>query len=280
MWIVWTGGNDRFWDGMTASTFGAFDLLKIVAYDPTQPVDRDNALELSRARQRALLRPADRADPNRFGLLARSCAARTARADPFENETKYPGVAIGARGKTRAGGLLSTAMPTRHRRPAALSQPGFRRARRSALGRRRAITTIPTTTTTASWCGPIASACPAASATSGPSPINPPADPRNPQWAEPQFDRRRAVHVGRPALRLDSARRRQLHVPARAHLSPGRDGHVAGLDRQHQQPAHDERGLPPRRRGSSIAQRWGQETLAGGELNNKQFNDYRRRAGR
>src|SRR4051812_42516593 len=33
-WIVWTGGNDRFWDRMTAITFGAFDLLKIVAYDP------------------------------------------------------------------------------------------------------------------------------------------------------------------------------------------------------------------------------------------------------
>ena len=32
MWLVWTGGNDRFWDGMTASTFGAFDLLKIVTY--------------------------------------------------------------------------------------------------------------------------------------------------------------------------------------------------------------------------------------------------------
>ena len=28
MWLVWTGGNDRFWDVMTASTFGAFDLLK------------------------------------------------------------------------------------------------------------------------------------------------------------------------------------------------------------------------------------------------------------
>ena len=23
-WIVWTGGNDRFWDGLTGSTFGAF----------------------------------------------------------------------------------------------------------------------------------------------------------------------------------------------------------------------------------------------------------------
>src|SRR5512143_708634 len=41
MWNVWSGGNDRFWDTMTASTFGAFDLLKIVAYNPDKPIDRD-----------------------------------------------------------------------------------------------------------------------------------------------------------------------------------------------------------------------------------------------
>ena len=40
MWLVWTGGNDRFWDRMTNLTFGAFDLLKIVAYDPRKPIDR------------------------------------------------------------------------------------------------------------------------------------------------------------------------------------------------------------------------------------------------
>src|ERR1700761_2754628 len=28
-WIVWTGGNDRFWDSVTNYTFGSFDLLKI-----------------------------------------------------------------------------------------------------------------------------------------------------------------------------------------------------------------------------------------------------------
>src|SRR5262245_15850449 len=39
-WVVWAGGNDRFWDKMTGYTFGAFDLLKIVAYDPSKPVDR------------------------------------------------------------------------------------------------------------------------------------------------------------------------------------------------------------------------------------------------
>src|SRR5258707_15460534 len=33
MWLMWTGGNERLWDGLTASTFGGFDMLKIVSYD-------------------------------------------------------------------------------------------------------------------------------------------------------------------------------------------------------------------------------------------------------
>src|SRR5262245_15406378 len=35
MWIVWTGGNDKFWDVMTTKTFGAFDLLQIVTSHPS-----------------------------------------------------------------------------------------------------------------------------------------------------------------------------------------------------------------------------------------------------
>ncbi len=34
MWLVWTGGNDRFWDYMANNTFGAFDLLKILSSYP------------------------------------------------------------------------------------------------------------------------------------------------------------------------------------------------------------------------------------------------------
>src|SRR5678815_1574746 len=30
-WIVWTGGNDRFWDVITVNSFGGFDLLKILS---------------------------------------------------------------------------------------------------------------------------------------------------------------------------------------------------------------------------------------------------------
>jgi hypothetical protein len=29
-WIVWTGGNDRFWDHLVGKSFGAVDFLKIL----------------------------------------------------------------------------------------------------------------------------------------------------------------------------------------------------------------------------------------------------------
>ena len=33
-WIVWTGGNDRFWDYMANHTYGVFDLLKVLSSPP------------------------------------------------------------------------------------------------------------------------------------------------------------------------------------------------------------------------------------------------------
>src|SRR5262249_10510933 len=51
-WLVWTGGNDRFWDRMTVATVGAFDLLKTLSsfpycdsqVNPNPPPDCDNNL--------------------------------------------------------------------------------------------------------------------------------------------------------------------------------------------------------------------------------------------
>ncbi|MBC7929700.1 MAG: hypothetical protein H7Z38_03940, partial [Rubrivivax sp.] len=42
MWIVWTGGNDRFWDGISATSFGSVDLLKTVSSHPKLKFSRDN----------------------------------------------------------------------------------------------------------------------------------------------------------------------------------------------------------------------------------------------
>ena len=42
MWLVWTGGNDRFWNQMTQYTFGAFDLLKAISSHPSLGYSRAN----------------------------------------------------------------------------------------------------------------------------------------------------------------------------------------------------------------------------------------------
>jgi len=42
MWLVWTGGNDRFWDWMGKPTLGGFDLLKIVAPPQGAYMDRQD----------------------------------------------------------------------------------------------------------------------------------------------------------------------------------------------------------------------------------------------
>ena len=34
MWLVWTGGNDRFWDVISATSFGTLDFLKTVSSHP------------------------------------------------------------------------------------------------------------------------------------------------------------------------------------------------------------------------------------------------------
>jgi hypothetical protein len=122
MWVVWTGGNDRFWDGLTTSTFGAFDLLKIVAYDPNKPIDRaERWKRLGLINEPCMDAPAA-PDPNRFGLMFDTRKAGCP-ADPFEDETRYPGVKVGARGSTvpSAKGAASG----RRRSRAAIQPPFF-----------------------------------------------------------------------------------------------------------------------------------------------------------
>jgi hypothetical protein len=42
MWLVWTGGNDRFWDTVIKDSFGTFDLLKMISSAPGLPYSRDS----------------------------------------------------------------------------------------------------------------------------------------------------------------------------------------------------------------------------------------------
>ncbi|WP_245647729.1 hypothetical protein [Novosphingobium lentum] len=97
MWLVWTGGNDRFWDTMSRPTYGGFDLLKIVAPDPAGPNRHANRwYQLGLVNEPCFAAPTK---PDAYGLW-RDSRDPACAPDPFANAAKYPGVKIGARGTT------------------------------------------------------------------------------------------------------------------------------------------------------------------------------------
>jgi len=103
MWIVWTGGNDRLWNKMTEYTFGAFDLLKIISSHPSLGYSRDNRWNYLGLVNEPCFEKATAPNKERRGLWL-DVRSKDCQPDPFENETKYPGVKIGSRGQSLGDG--------------------------------------------------------------------------------------------------------------------------------------------------------------------------------
>jgi hypothetical protein len=97
-WNVWTGGNDRLWDKLTVSSFGALDLLKTLSSHPKLNATRDNRWYYLGLVNEPCFEKATGPDPDRFGLWLDKRSSNCP-PDPFENEAKYPGVQVGSRGK-------------------------------------------------------------------------------------------------------------------------------------------------------------------------------------
>jgi hypothetical protein len=264
MWMVWSGGNDRFWDKMTRYTFGAFDLLKIIAYDPNKPIDRANRWKYLGLVNEPCFEPPKTPDPNRFGLLLDARRA-DCPADPFENEAKYPGIRIGARGKTVPVGSLygyATGIVGLRLFP----NPDFDEAAKAKWSAEAYFKGD------LSLVRPYRVGMSCAFCHAGPSPVHPPADAANPQWADlsstvgaqymwvdrlfvyranPDNFMFQLVHTYRPGA-MDTSLVSTDNIN-----NPRTMNAIYSLDARLDQ-----------------ALRWGHETLAGGQLNNKQFNDY------
>lgn len=97
-WLVWSGGNDRFWDHLNAVSYGTVDFLKTLSSYPTLSANRDNRWEILGVVNEPCFVKATGPNPDRYGLWL-DIRKKNCPADPFEDEKKYPGVAIGARGK-------------------------------------------------------------------------------------------------------------------------------------------------------------------------------------
>src|SRR6266568_3845847 len=312
-WVVWTAGNDTLWDFLANNTFGAFDLLKIVSSHPgirycgnKNPVygygeggkgeDRQ-FYEVSRQNrwkylglvnepgfQQWDLKGCDwkndkksEAEPygkcgdhNRFGLWLDK---RVGSPEPFEDEKKYPGVKVGARGKTvplgsyygYASGVVGLRL---------FPNPAFDEAAKKKWDPVRYYND-PDYYNDKNLVRPYRVGMSCGFCHVGPSPIDPPKDPENPEWKNlnsnpgAQYFWLDRIFFWNPYKRHENFIYQLFHTSLPGSL----DTSLVSSDNINN----------PRTMNAvySIAARlkmakFHPEKLTGGELKNKQFNDYER----
>jgi hypothetical protein len=98
-WIVWTGGNDRLWNELSIESAGILDFLKTLSNHPSLQYSRDTRWRYLGLVNEPCFEKGLGPRRDRFGLWL-DVRRDDCPPDPFENENKYPGVRIGARGDT------------------------------------------------------------------------------------------------------------------------------------------------------------------------------------
>jgi hypothetical protein len=279
MWIVWSGGNDRFWDLMSGYTFGAFDLLKAISSHPSLGYSRANRWAYYGMVNEPCFEEAKGPDPQRRGLWL-DVRSQDCPADPFESEEKYPGVAIGARGKPLGDG---TTQPVGSYYGYGTGIVGLRLFPNPAFDAKAArewdperYYTDPSYYNRQDLVRPYRVGMSCGFCHVGPSPVNPPADPEHPQFAN------LSSSVGAQYLWVD-----RLFI-FDANKPEGRANFMYQLAHTYRPGTMDTSLVStdyinnPRTMNAvydfvarmGLAKRIGVERLAGGELNNKQFNDF------
>ena len=200
MWIVWTGGNDRFWDALTTTRSVRSICSRRCLSHPEPEEQSRQPLVLSGPDQRALLSRRLRGPiRSAFGLWLDQRRS-DCPADPFADAEKYPGVAIGARGKNLPVGSYY-GEPTGIVGLRLFPNPAFDEAAAKKWDPVRYYTD-PDYYNDKDLVEPYRVGMSCGFCHVGPSPVKPPADPENPEMGEHQRDRWLPVLLDRPDLRL------------------------------------------------------------------------------
>ena len=240
MWIVWTGGDDRLWDSFVDNSYGAFDLLKTISSYPTFKYSRDNRWDYLGVVNEPCFDKPTGPDPDHFGLWLDKRRA-DCPPDDFADAKKYPGVKIGARGDGTLPLGSYYGEPTGIVGLRLFPNPAFDEAARKAWDPERYYTD-PSYYQRKDLVRPYRVGMSCGFCHVGPNPTHPPADPEHPQWQDLKsavgaqyfwFDRI-FVWSGDESNAI-----LQLLHPDK----PGRARYLAGVERQHHQSAHHERGL-------------------------------------
>lgn len=271
-WIVWTGGNDRFWDYLAGHSFGALDFLKTLSSHPDPSMkhfSRDNRWRWLGLVNEPCFEKATGPRADRYGLWL-DTRRKDCPPDPFENEQKYPGVKIGARGKNipvgsyygYASGIVGLRL---------FPNPDFDEKAEKRWNAAKFYTDrkyyedkdLVRPYRVGMSCG----FCHV-----GPSPVNPPADPENPKWQNLNSN------PGAQYFWIDRIffwkwdESNFIYQLFHTSLPGTLDTSLISTDYINNPRTMNAVYSVGPRLGPAL--RWGQEKLAGGSLKNKQFNDY------
>jgi hypothetical protein len=90
-WLVWSGGNDKFWDRISIDSLGTLDYLKTLSSHPSMHYGRHNRWEHLGLVNEPCYTEATGPDPNRYNLWLDQ-RDPACPPDPFADEAKYAGV--------------------------------------------------------------------------------------------------------------------------------------------------------------------------------------------
>ncbi len=271
MWNVWTGGNDRFWDALSTTSLGTVDFLKTISSHPSMKYGRDSRWLYLGLVNEPCFTKATGPDPNHFGLWLDQ-RDPNCPPDPFANAEKYKGVVIGARGKTVPVGSYY-GEPTGIVGLRLFPNPAFDDGAKRKWNVERYYGD-PSYYLSKDLIKPYRVGMSCGFCHIGPNPIKPPADPEHPLWAN------LGSNVGAQYFWVDRILNwkgdddngsfffQLLHSSRPGTL----DTSLISTDNiNNPRTMNAVYAFGPR---MAVAKMWGKETLAGGGLNNKQFNDY------
>ncbi len=268
-WIVWTAGNDRLWDKLGYESRGNLDFLKTLSSHPSLKFNRGNRWQYLGLVNEPCFEQAKGPNKDRFGLWL-DVRKQDCPTDPFENEEKYPGVKIGARGKNipvgsfygYATGIVGLRL---------FPNPAFDEEAEKKWDP-ELFYSDPSYYNNKNLIRPYRVGMSCGFCHVGPNPANPPADPENPQWAnlnsnpgaqyfwidriftwtaDPSDFPYQLFHTSRPGA-LDTSLVSSDYIN-----NPRTMNAVYNLGAR-----------------LAIAKKFGQETLSGGGHDNKQLNEY------
>src|SRR5690349_6485811 len=252
VWLVWTGGNDRFWDAIIKESFGTFDLLKAISSAPGLRFGRDNRWKY-------------------FGMVNEPCFDKPTQPDPFADAKKYPGVKLGARGSPGLPVGSYYGEPTGIVGLRLFPNPDFDEAARRRWDPERYYKD-PSYYQQKDLVRPYRVGMACGFCHVGPSPTHPPADPENPKWSNLNST------VGAQYLWLDrifvwnTDKSNFIYQLVQAYRPGTFDTSFVSSDNivnpRTMNAVYD---LKARLR---LAKPFGHELLTGGQLNNRQFNDF------